>query len=305
MTACATSCRPTQVRRAPADASSREHREHTAFRAHGRRGTTDTLPVLTRITAYEDGRVHSLDVPRPTAFVLPGIRWGRFDTLFTPAYWRAQVWFEELSSGEPIRSGRPTGFALGQTLVEEVAACLLGGYGIPAEVGLAAFARLRDSGILRRPCASASAIRRLLKAPLEVRGRQVHYRFVEQRSRYLAHTLAYLSDSQPPVHSARVFRDWLLVLPGIGYKTASWITRNYLATDDVAILDVHIYRAGLLIRLFTPDQRVERDYLKLEQRFLAFARSLGVSTAVLDAVMWREMRLASAMALRAASTISR
>ncbi|MDZ3993341.1 hypothetical protein PspTeo4_24872 [Pseudomonas sp. Teo4] len=54
-----------------------------------------------------------------------------------------------------------------------------------------------------------------------------------------------------PLHSGRALRDWLLELPGIGYKTASWVARNWLDADDVAILDIHILRAGAW-QVFSP-----------------------------------------------------
>jgi thermostable 8-oxoguanine DNA glycosylase len=81
-----------------------------------------------------------------------------------------------------------------------------------------------------------------------------------------------------------------MTIRGIGPKTASWITRNWLGCDQVAILDIHIIRAGLLIGLFKVDQKVERDYEAMEARFLAFAKALDVRPSLLDAVMWRSMR---------------
>ncbi len=46
-----------------------------------------------------------------------------------------------------------------------------------------------------------------------------------------------------------------------------------------------------MIGLFPENYRLPRDYETLEQRFLAFANALSVRTAVLDAIMWREMRI--------------
>ena len=67
----------------------------------------------------------------PEVCVVPGVPWGRPDVLFTAAYWLTQYWMRE--DDFPNRCHR-----LGQTFQEEVVACLLGGHGIPAEVGLAA-----------------------------------------------------------------------------------------------------------------------------------------------------------------------
>jgi N-glycosylase/DNA lyase len=80
-------------------------------------------------------------------------------------------------------------------------------------------------------------------------------------------------------------------LPGIGPKTASWITRNWLGSDAVAILDVHVIRACCLMGLFSEPICLRREYEVLECKFLQFAENIGVRAAMLDALIWREMRL--------------
>jgi thermostable 8-oxoguanine DNA glycosylase len=99
-----------------------------------------------------------------------------------------------------------------------------------------------------------------------------------------------IEDDPPPTDDALAFRRHLMRIPGIGPKTASWITRNWLGSDEVAILDIHIIRAGLLIGLFDRSMRVPRDYEALERRFLEFCGALGARPSLLDAVMWRAMR---------------
>src|SRR3954463_6907536 len=75
-------------------------------------------------------------LPEATDQVLPGVVWGAFDELLTPAFWLGQAWqHEALGTFSDLR--------LGRSLVEELAACLLGGFGMPAELGLAAYRRLR------------------------------------------------------------------------------------------------------------------------------------------------------------------
>jgi hypothetical protein len=62
--------------------------------------------------------IERLELPDPNDFVLPGIRWGAFDELLTPAYWRGQAWQHE-------RLGTYRHLRLGSTLSEEIApACL-------------------------------------------------------------------------------------------------------------------------------------------------------------------------------------
>jgi thermostable 8-oxoguanine DNA glycosylase len=80
-------------------------------------------------------------------------------------------------------------------------------------------------------------------------------------------------------------------LPGIGPKTASWIVRNWTGTDEVAILDVHVLRAGQLMGLFPREIKLPRDYGRLEQIFLEFSKALNVRASLLDAIIWREMRI--------------
>ena len=98
-----------------------------------------------------------------------------------------------------------------------------------------------------------------------------------------------LEVQEPPLHSGRALRDWLLQLPGVGYKTASWIARNWLDADDVAILDIHVVRAGVLGGYMDASLSVQSDYLLLEAQFLRFSQALGIRASELDAVIWMEM----------------
>ena len=85
-------------------------------------------------------------------------------------------------------------------------------------------------------------------------------------------------------------RFYLMRLPGVGPKTASWIVRNWLNSNEVAILDIHVIRAGQLMNLFTTSERVEAQYFEMEQRFLDLAEAIDVPAADLDALIWSEMR---------------
>ena len=109
-----------------------------------------------------------------------------------------------------------------------------------------------------------------------------------------------MSWQNPPASAeGRVLRDWLLRIKGIGLKTASWIVRNWLDSDDVAILDIHIFRAGLLAGFFNGADSVERDYIRMENRFLAFAHALGARASILDAIIWWQMKQAGSLAHQA------
>lgn len=173
--------------------------------------------------------------------------------------------------------------------MEEVAACVLGGYGIPADVGLAAYRCLRDRGLLAETGdATGAEMEAALRLPLQVGGRSVRYRFAAQRGHRLAHALSEIRTSQPPDDPLEL-RSWLMTLPGVGPKTASWVVRNHLHSDAVAIIDVHVLRAGVIAGVFDPRWSPRRDYLLLEQLFLRWARLGQVSAAALDATVWADM----------------
>lgn len=225
----------------------------------------------------------SREMPEPDTEVVSGICWGRHDVLFTPAYWMTQYWIREEHC--PTLAHR-----LGDTFEEEVVACLLGGHGLPAEVGIAAFNRLRDRRLLEPQNCSYEVLALHLKEPLNIRGKRLTYRFWAQKARYIAAALNSLDTEVLPMDSPLSLREYLMGLPGIGPKTASWIVRNWLGSNSVAILDIHVIRAGLLMGLFSPTDRVDKDYFKMEHRFLGFANALNVEASHLDALLWDQMR---------------
>lgn len=222
-------------------------------------------------------------VAPPNEELLPGVCWGTPEALFTPAYWLVQCWMRE---GSLI----PRRHSLGETLEEEVVACLLGGHGIPAEVAFAAFDRLRSRGLISQQHAQDDLISKHLREPLTVSGRQVVYRFWSQKARYIVGAIRTLNEKPAPQNSAYDLRNYLLAVPGIGFKIASWVVRNWLGSDEVAILDIHIVRAGQLMNLYSAKDRVDRDYLDMERRFLSLARAMAVHASDLDALIWFEMR---------------
>ena len=229
-------------------------------------------------------------LPSAKEEVLRGVYWGDCAFIFTPAYWKTLAWITGEAKAEHHR--------LGNNLTEEIAACLLGGYGIPSEVGLAAFHQIKNYGILDGSYHTSDKIYEVLSRPLLCGNKSIRYRFAEQKSRYLSKALKKLCESNMPIDDHRAFRHWLLEFDGIGYKTASWITRNWLSSDEVAIIDIHIHRAGILIGLYSAADSPSRNYLSMEERFLAFAQTINVEASQLDALIWREMKNAGNIALR-------
>ncbi|MCT7362882.1 hypothetical protein A7G45_08735 [Mycolicibacterium llatzerense] len=211
------------------------------------------------------------------------VAWGHSWQVGTPAYWIALT---HESRVHGTHDGETTRHRLGADLAEEIAACLLGGHGIPHHVGLAAFEAVKSSGALRA-AATRHDIEVALSEPLRIDARTVRYRFAVQRSAYLAEALARLREDPPPTDALNL-RQWLLNCRGIGPKTASWIVRNHLGSNDVAIIDIHVLRAGISAGVFAAHATAARHYDLLEALFLEWAHHGSVDPADLDSVIWSE-----------------
>ena len=235
------------------------------------------------VYALKDEAFVELRLPHPGEGIgISGLRWGMHDHPKTPAYWAAQSWMWELE--------HPRHYKLGGTLEDEIIACLLGGYGIPAEVGIAAYERIRsECGGSYEALTEEGFVLDLLSKPLEVKGRQLRYRFARQKSHFLSSSFQMLPEIDQSLPD-RELRDEITTLKGIGPKTASWVVRNWRDSDRVAILDIHIIRACEHLGLFEPGWKVDRHYLAMEEAFLAFAGVIGARASLLDSVMWNVMR---------------
>lgn len=224
--------------------------------------------------------------------ILPGIPFGAVDQILTPAYWQ-----QRCAEGEATGHGYFSQSC--GTLIEEVGFCILGGFGITMEMNDAAFCRLKEHGVFAGALRFAEGdIREMLLEPLLVQGRERRYRFPNQKATRLTAAIRQIDAARLDDLSDLAFRDWVATLPGVGPKTASWIARNWRGSDEVAILDIHILRACWYIGLFEFDISLPRDYVRLERRFLDFARALGSRSSVLDAVMWDDMRAGGSRLVR-------
>lgn len=226
--------------------------------------------------------------PHPEDEVVPGVKWGRPEWVPSPAFWKALAKLSHPTKDSFISEP-------GTPLISEVAFCLLGGYGIRMEVNRAAFQLLQSEGCFQtgnRP--HTNDIERLLRRPLNVEGKLIRYRFPRQRAERLSGAIRMIEEMSFPIYDFREFRRALMIIPGIGPKTASWITRNWLGSNDVAILDIHILRGCKMMGLFRGNIRLPQDYERLEELFLEFARNIDVPASLLDAIMWREMRVLGA-----------
>lgn len=241
---------------------------------------------------WEELCVSAMQIPNENNELLPGVKWGDFRQLYTPAFWKIQ-YITYKKTCDNFQS-----YKLGSSVLEEIVVCLLGGFGMPSEIGIAAFNRLKKSGLIRQGV-SFEEIQTALVTPFELKlGRKSIYRFHNQKARYIYSLLNRTDLDKIPIDNDIVFRNWLLSIDGIGLKTASWITRNWLNSDNVAILDVHIVRAGVLAGFYKKETSdLARNYYSLERQYLEFCNALGVSSAIMDAIIWEFMKKTNRIAL--------
>jgi N-glycosylase/DNA lyase len=228
-------------------------------------------------------------LPSPETEVMQGVKWGRCDQLYTPAYWKVQYHLHEDSLCNEF-------YRMSEDLIEEICACILGGYGIKSEFAVLAFERLANLNLIV-PGTTFEQLYIALSTPFLYDNHWVKYRFPKQKAKYIAAFLSRKDLDYIPEEDDYELRSWLLTVPGIGMKTASWITRNWLDSKKVAILDIHIYRAGLLAGFFRPTKDITKNYVSMEQSYLNFSSAIGVDAANLDALIWLQLKETNELAL--------
>jgi N-glycosylase/DNA lyase len=252
---------------------------------------TNTVQFIDETSSWERVK-HLIHLfPDENDELLPGVKWGNYTQLYTPAFWKFQYLLSD-------HSNESNSHQLASTIVEEIIMCILGGYGIPSEMGIIAFNRLKENNVIKE-WAAFNDIYEVLANPLILKnGKQVRYRFYNQKSKYI-HKLLNRKDLQTiPLNNDIDLRNWLLTIDGIGLKTASWITRNWLKSDNVAILDIHLLRAGKLAGFFDIDISYSFNYLLLEKKYLEFCEALQVHASNMDAIIWYYMKKNTKLAVK-------
>jgi N-glycosylase/DNA lyase len=232
------------------------------------------------------GHAARIEDQHPGVVTLAGNSWRR------EVEWRDHSWLGSAAFWveETRRSPSPSTLRIGQSLAEEVTLCLLGGYGVNEAMCTSAFRAVRDAGLLdtKRP-PQASDLEEVLRTPMTVEGyaRPVRYRFPAQRAERVAAAVEALSTGGVPSDlEPRELRAFLTTFKGVGPKTASWVVRNITRSDDIAIIDVHVRRAGVVAGIFDSQWVLPRHYDKFEEAFCAWASVGGVRTADMDLCIW-------------------
>jgi thermostable 8-oxoguanine DNA glycosylase len=237
------------------------------------------------------------DFPDENQELMPGLKWGSVYQLYTPAFWKYQ--YVTNTFPEYVETHRLAG-----SIRDEVMMCMLGGYGIPSEMGIIAFKLLKSQGLLN-PLVSYGDLLQGLSSPMQLpSGKTAKYRFARQKAAYIHAFLNRRDVDLIPTDDDLKLRDWLISVKGIGYKTASWITRNWLRSERVAILDIHLLRAGVITGFFRPKYNVNTEYLNLEEQFITFCNHLGVRPSDMDAIIWQYMKKNNKLALNILASIT-
>ncbi len=165
-------------------------------------------------------------------------------------------------------------------------------------MGLMAFARLKKENLIY-PGVTIKKIQKALSTPFTLNnGKLIKYRFCNQKSKYIHSFLNRKDLNIVEVNDDLFFRNWLLTIDGVGPKTASWITRNWLQSENVAILDIHILRAGKIAGFFDKTDNVSKNYFTLEDSYICFCKALDVLPSNMDAIIWNYMKKSNRLALR-------
>lgn len=134
-----------------------------------------------------------------------GIDWDEAGRLYTKDYWAVQYRLDD--------NVYPS-FRLGASLTEEVVACLLGGYGMKAEMGLWAFHRLKNMHLINRRTTRVK-LEEVIAQPFCVNGRELHYRFPGQKASYIYDFLQRNDISEMEMLSGSELRKRLLTVRGV------------------------------------------------------------------------------------------
>ncbi len=193
----------------------------------------------------------------------------------------------------------------------ELVTCILGSR-VPYELALAAAERLRSSGLLdtfRYRGALDRFEGKLMytlstaKLAVEADGRRQRYRFPYSRARYIRQTLeairaqggSLLALLATADDAFTVRRRIVALATGVGPKQASLFLRNIGYDTDLAVLDAHVLRYMVRMKM-VPAQSAKvhalARYERIEEVFRAHAVSLGFPAGLFDAAVWVVMRVA-------------
>ena len=192
------------------------------------------------------------------------------------------------------------------TFINEFFFCLLGGFQITFELNKSSFNLLKQKSFFEKSFfENNSPTNRVLIIENELNKKQFktgnnkhsRYRFPKKGAQKLSNAGQWFLDKydwrdnwvyeEKPI---KLKRAKLCTCPGIGMKTSSWILRNLLKDADLLILDIHVMRILKALRVVPCGYKAEKDYLKIERRYLELCSSLELNPAKFDLFLWEYSR---------------
>ncbi|MEM3635002.1 MAG: N-glycosylase/DNA lyase [Candidatus Nanoarchaeia archaeon] len=154
-----------------------------------------------------------------------------------------------------------------------------------AEKAMEAMCELEQSGILFN--GTEEQITSLLKG----------VRFPRNKARYIVENRKFFTEENKLKIKEKIeqfddvfkLREWLVKnVKGLGMKEASHFLRNIGMSEDLAILDRHILKnlRNLNVINEIPKTLTKKRYLEIEEKMRRFSKSLGISIAELDLILW-------------------
>jgi len=160
---------------------------------------------MSQLAYLETGKTSiQIELPSEQTELMKGVPWGNIAGFPTIAYWTYRVLQRRLEH-------KTIKYKLGRTLLEETAACLLGGHGIPASMGLAAFEHLKKKNAFSGEVISENKLYEWLSEPIKYNNKHARYRFAKQKAKYLHSAMAELTQDVIPQHSGKELREYIYI----------------------------------------------------------------------------------------------
>ena len=185
----------------------------------------------------------------------------------------------------------------------ELLFCLMGGFGVSYEHGRTASEivwQLEPFSEKLEDCELFDMLSNSLMLPQfgppKADGTLRRYRYPFQKASTIVKVRNWLRFNKP-LHerllefgSCQERRALLIGCPGIGMKTASWLLRNLGLGRELAIIDIHVYRALVETERIPIGTRLPRDYGIAERAFLEWCQELGAPPDAFDLFIWHRQR---------------
>lgn len=135
---------------------------------------------------------------------------------------------------------------------------------------------------------SAGQIRQSLRSCVRFHNKKAEY-IVQARNLFSIDGRISIKSALKKFGDVYECRDWLVRnIKGLGYKEASHFLRNIGYGDDIAILDRHILRNLVRMKVIEdiPESLNRSKYLQIEQKMAEFSKKVAIPLAHLDLLLW-------------------